>query len=129
MKRRRDSDRREFSERHQFSRGVPEQKVFYRFRMTAIFRLQDYRNVEQPAAVVNLGYSRSLVGRLDSVEHIQRPEAELHQLRWDQLHVHLRQSARRLHANISRAPHWREDFGDLLRFAIEHVEIVAKNLD
>src|SRR5216683_4887558 len=75
-----DADPGEFSQRHQPSGGVPEQKVLDLLRTTAVFRLQDDRNIEEPAAVVNLSHRRSLVGGLDSLEHIHRSEAELHQL-------------------------------------------------
>jgi hypothetical protein len=53
----------------------------------------------------------------------------LHQLRRNQLDVHLQQSARRLHANIRRASDPGKDFGDLLCFAIEHLEIIAEDFD
>ena len=90
----------------------------------------EYRHdVEYLIAFIGLADDVALIGGTDQFEHLDRVETPTLQIGFAKTDRELRHAGRRLHLNVRRARGLLQRPGNLLRLAIEQVEVVAEDVD
>ena len=119
----------QLAERYAQPIRVPEQQGAHGFRVAAARGVQDHYHVRRLIRAVCLCDDAALVGGLHRVHHFDRPEAELREALGPQAHGRAGRAGRRLHQDVGGAGNRGEDTRHLARLGVEHVQVVAENID
>ena len=72
---------------------------------------------------------RALISGLNRLEHLHRAKTQLQQAFWPQAHNGLLQAGLGFHLQVHSAFHLRNGLPNLPGFLVEHVKVVAENVD
>ena len=97
--------------------------------VVAALGVENRHDVEDLIAFIGLPDDIALVGGADQFEHLDRIETPTLQVGFAQVNRELRQAGRRLHLDVGRAGDLTERPGNVLRLAIEDIEVVAEDVD
>ncbi len=122
------TDRRERAQRHGKAVAIAHHELANVADGLTLGRVEHNGEVIAAATLVDLGYGHARVGSLESIEHLDGPEAPAAQGVGIQPHVQFRNPGRRIHPHAGDAVDRADQLGDLLRRAIDDVEIVAEHI-